>query len=180
MLFRSTEDGGLIATQDLRIGSIVLQSTPLPEPDEAHRVQAICEALKKEGEQLLDFNEQVTQWQNRVLSLKKWQPNAGWPDVSTSTLLITNSEWLSPYLTNIKKPTQLKKINLATVLKHHLSFDKQAELDRLAPGKLQVPSGSHIQINYWPDGMPPVLAVRIQEVFGLAETPKINDGKTNV
>ncbi len=88
-----TEDGGLIATQDLRIGNIVLQSTPLPEPDEAHRVQAISEALKKEGEQLLDFNEQVIQWQNRVLSLKKWKPNEGWPDVSTSTLLMTNNEW---------------------------------------------------------------------------------------
>jgi len=175
-----TEDGGLIATQDLRIGNIILQSTPLPEPNEEHRVQAISEALKKEGEQLLDFNEQVAQWQNRVLSLKKWRPNEEWPDVSTSTLLMTNNEWLSPYLTDIKKPTQLKKIDLVTVLQHHLSFDKQKELNQLAPSKLQVPSGSYIQINYRLDGMPPVLAVRIQEVFGLAETPKVNNGDVPV
>lgn len=175
-----TEDGGLIATQDLRIGNIVLQSTPLPKPAEEHRVKAISDAIKKEGKQLLDFNEQVIQWQNRVLSLKKWNPSAGWPDVSTSTLLITNKEWLSPYLTDIKKPIQLKRIELTTVLQHHLSFELQEKLNRLAPSKLKVPSGSYIPINYRPDGMPPVLAVRIQEVFGLAETPKVNDGKVKV
>jgi ATP-dependent RNA helicase HrpB len=175
-----TEDGGLIATKELRIGSIVLQSSALPEPNETYRVQAISEALKKEGEQLLDFNEQVIQWQNRVLSLKKWRPNEGWPDVSTSTLLMTNGEWLTPYLPDIKKPSQLKKINLVTVLQHHLSFDKQKALEQLAPAKLKVPSGSHIQINYRADGMPPILAVRIQEVFGLAETPKVNNGSVSV
>ena len=175
-----TEDGGLIATKELRIGNIILQSSPLPEPDETHRVQAISEAIKKEGEQLLDFIEQVEQWQNRVLSIKKWRPNEGWPDVSTTTLLTTNTEWLTPYLTNVKKPAQLKKIDLVTVLQHHLSYDKQAALDQLAPSKLSVPSGSKIEIKYRADGMPPVLAVRIQEVFGLAETPKINDGKTSM
>lgn len=175
-----TEDGGLIATKELRIGNIVLQSSPLPEPDESHTIKAISEAIKKEGEQLLDFNEQVTQWQNRVLSLKKWRPNDEWPDVSTTTLLMTNNEWLTPYLSAVKKPAQLKKIDLVTVLQHHLSFDKQAKLDQLAPAKLSVPSGSKIEIKYRPDGMPPVLAVRIQEVFGLAETPKINGGKKSM
>lgn len=175
-----TEDGGLIATKELRVGNIVLQSTPLPEPDETHTVKAITEALKKEGEQLLDFSEHVIQWQNRVLSLKKWRPNEGWPDVSTTTLLMTNGEWLTPYLADIKKPLQLRKLDLVTILQHHLSFDKQADLNRLTPAKLQVPSGSSIPINYRADGMPPVLAVRIQEIFGLAETPKINDGKTSV
>ena len=175
-----TEDGGLIATKELRIGSIILQSKPLPEPDEKHRVQAISEALKKEGEQLLNFDEQVTQWQNRVLSLRKWQPQENWPDVSTPALLITNSEWLSPYLVDIKKPAQLKKIELVTVLQHHLTYDKQIDLERLVPSKITVPSGSAIQINYRADGMPPILAVRIQEIFGLAETPNVYEGRKPV
>jgi len=175
-----TEDGGLIATKELRIGNIVLQSTPLPAPDETHTVKAISDAIKKEGEQLLDFSAQVVQWQNRVLSLKKWRPNDEWPDVSTTTLLMTNNEWLTPYLVDIKKPVQLKKLDLVSILQHHLSFDKQTDLDQLAPAKLHVPSGSKIEINYRADGMPPVLAVRIQEVFGLAETPKINQGKNPV
>ena len=105
----NTKKGGLIATKDLRIGSIVLQSTPLPDPDESHLLAAISEALKKEGGHLLNFDQRVTQWQNRVLSLRKWNPNEGWPDVSTEALLQTNADWLTPYLNEAKKPDDLKK-----------------------------------------------------------------------
>ncbi|GAA0893302.1 ATP-dependent helicase HrpB [Fulvivirga kasyanovii] len=175
-----TRKGGLIATKDLRIGCIVLQSKPLPSPDGEHLVKAISEAIKSEGANLLNFDEQVTQWQNRVLSLRKWRPQDNWPDVSTQTLLITNEEWLSPYLDQIKKPEDLKKINLAEVLHHSLDWEKQAALDELAPSRIAVPSGSAVKLQYLADGSSPVLAVRLQEVFGLADTPKVNEGKTSV
>jgi ATP-dependent helicase HrpB len=175
-----TRKGGLIASKDLRIGNIVLKSTPLPISDESKLVKAISDALKREGEQLLDFNQSVTQWQNRVLSLRKWRPQDLWPDVSTPALLATNYEWLAPYLTDIKKPEDLKKINLADVLQHHLSWEKQQSLESLAPEKVIVPSGSKIKLQYYPNGAPPVLAVRLQEVFGLSETPTINNGQTPV
>lgn len=175
-----TRKGGLIATRDLRIGCIVLQSKPLPSPDEKHLIKAISEAVKNEGEHLLSFSEAFTQWQNRVLSLRKWNPQEGWPDVSTPTLLITNEEWLTPYLTNVKKPEDLKKIDLASVLHHSLDWEKQQALNELAPEKIEVPSGSHIKLQYMADGAPPILAVRLQEVFGLADTPKINKGKSTV
>jgi ATP-dependent helicase HrpB len=175
-----TRKGGLIASKDLRIGSIVLKSTPMPSPDESKRKRAVIEAIKREGEQLLNFDNTVTQWQNRVLSLRKWNPDEGWPDVGTPTLLMTNQTWLSEYLTDVKKPEDLKKIDLLTVLQHHLEWDKQQALNRLAPKKITVPSGSEISINYGPNGEPPVLAVRLQELFGLANTLKINDGKIPV
>lgn len=175
-----TSEGGLIATKDLRIGSIVLQSKPLPSPDESHRLAAISEALKKEGEQLLDFNEDVQQWQNRILSLRKWNPQEQWPEVSTSSLLQTNAEWLSPYLTNVKRPEDLKKINLKEVLQHSLTFEQQQSLDKHAPTHINVPSGSKVKLMYRDNAEPPVLAVRIQEVFGLAETPKVNEGKQSI
>jgi ATP-dependent helicase HrpB len=175
-----TRKGGLIASKDLRIGNIVLKSTPLPTPDESQLIKAISEAVKKEGEQLLNFDEDVSQWQNRVLSLRKWCPQDQWPDVSISTLLITNYEWLAPYLQNIKKPEDLKKINLAEVLQHHLSWEKQQLLLDLAPERLDVPSGSKILLQYSPTGAPPILAVRLQEVFGMASTPRVNEGKTPV
>ena len=175
-----TSEGGLIATKDLRIGSIVLQSKPMPSPDESHRVAAISEALKKEGEQLLDFNEDVQQWQNRILSLRKWNPQEHWPEVSTSSLLQTNAEWLSPYLTNIKRPEDLKKINLKEVLQHSLTFEQQQRLDKQAPTHISVPSGSKVKLMYRDNAEAPVLAVRIQEVFGLAETPKVNEGKQSI
>lgn len=175
-----TKRGGLIATKDLRIGSIVLQSKPLPDPDETHLVNAISEALKKEGAHLLDFNEDVEQWQNRIRSLRKWNPQDGWPDVSTNTLLMSNQEWLSPYLEGIKKPEDLKKINLKEILHHSLEFDKQQLLENLAPSKITVPSGSSVAILYRSDAKPPILSVRLQELFGMADTPQVNNGKQNL
>lgn len=175
-----TEDGGLIASKNLCIGSIVLRSTPLPDPDPKHLIQAIIEAIQKEGERLLTFDEEVQQWQNRVISLRKWNPNDGWPEVSTSSLLRTAQDWLSPYLTDIRKPEDLKKLKLKDILQHSLSFEQQQKLDKLVPQHLEVPSGSHIKLMYRDNGEAPVLAVRIQEVFGLAETPKVNDGKQGV
>ena len=115
-----------------------------------------------------------------MLSLRKWRPQDGWPDVATSTLLITNSEWLSSYLTHIKKPEELKKIDLSTILNHHLSWEKQQALDQLAPKKIEVPSGSKIKLTYFPNGEPPMLSVRLQEVFGMASTPTVNHGKTTI
>lgn len=173
-----TRKGGLIATKDLRIGSIVLRSQPLSNPDEKHLQTAISEALKSEGETLLNMDETFVQLQNRLLSLRKWNPQEAWPEVSTPTLLMTNSEWLGDYLGSVKKPDDLKKINLSQALLQHLGWEKQQALDNLAPARIKVPTGSQISIQYFANGETPVLAVRLQEVFGLADTPNINNGKT--
>ncbi|MDN5204566.1 ATP-dependent helicase HrpB [Fulvivirgaceae bacterium BMA10] len=175
-----TRQGGLIASRDLRIGSIVLQSKALPTPDEAYLVKAISEAIRKEGERLLSFDKEFTQWQNRVLSLRKWRPDEGWPDVSVPTLLLTNEDWLGPYFQDVRRPEDLKKINLKEVLHHSLPWEKQQQLNKLAPVSITVPSGSDIKLQYMPDGSPPILAVRLQEVFGLADTPFINEDRTSV
>ena len=175
-----TRKGGLIAAEELRIGNIVLQSKPLPEPDEEHKVKSICEAIQKEGERLLVFNDEVQQWQNRVMSLRKWRPADRWPNVSTAALLATNHEWLAPYLHSVRKNEDLKRINLKEVLHFHLSLEQQKALNELAPERIKVPSGSSIKIDYQANGEVPVLAVRLQEVFGLADTPTINEGKTKL
>ena len=173
-----TRKGGLVATKDLRIGNIVLQSKPLPAPDEEHKVLAISEAIKKEGETLLNFDDTFIQWQNRVLSLRKWRPQEGWPDVSTTTLLVTNYIWLAPHLSQVKKTEDLKKLNLVEILNAQLDWERQVALDKLAPTRIEVPSGSKINIQYQANGDSPILAVRLQEVFGLADTPLINEGRT--
>lgn len=173
-----TYRGGLIATKELRIGSIILQSKALPDPDESHLIQAISNAIKKEGERLLDFNEEVQEWQNRVLSLRKWRPQENWPDVSMQGLLMTNDEWLAPYLNNIKRPEDLKKLNLKEILNNSLDWDKQNALNKLAPQRIKVPSDSDIKIDYSSNGASPVLSVRLQEVFGMLDTPTVNEGKT--
>ena len=124
----------------------------------------------------MNFDEKVEQWQSRILSLRKWNTSENWPDVSTQTLLQTNSEWLLPYLNDVKKPEDLKKLNLYEILHHSLDYELQNKLEKLTPQKLEVPSGSNIKIKYLPNGNPPVLSVRLQEVFGLDDTPTVNAG----
>jgi len=172
--------GGLLANKELRIGRIVLQSKPLRQPDEEQVVAAISKALEKEGGSLLNFSPEFTQWQNRVLSVRKWQPDGEWPDVSTASLLKSNKLWLSPYLNRIRKPEDIAKIDLEEVLQNYLPWEKQSELEVLAPKHQTVPSGSKIRLQYQANGESPVLAVRIQEVFGMPENPKVNQGKVAV
>jgi ATP-dependent helicase HrpB len=100
--------------------------------------------------------------------------------MSVENLLQTADEWLLPYLQNIKSNDDLKKLNLHDILFHFLDYNKQQELNKLAPAKMEVPSGSHITLEYFANGSSPVMAVRIQEVFGLAETPKVNNNKISL
>jgi ATP-dependent helicase HrpB len=175
-----TETGELKATKDLRIGSIVLQSKPLPAPDKKHLVQAISDAIKTEGESLLNFDEAVAQWQNRVLSLRKWRPDEAWPDVSTSTLLMTNSEWLGPSLKNIREPEDLKAISLLTLLKNNfLSAEKLEALEKLAPEKITF-NGESMKLQYLPAGELPVVAAGQYKIPDQADLPLVNEGKTPV
>ena len=169
-------DSELTASLDTRIGSIILQSKSLPAPDEKYRVPAISEAIKQEGEHLLDFNEQVTQWQNRVLSLRKWRPLEGWPDVSTPTLLMTNADWLKSYLYEVEEPDDLLKIDLLPILQKQLDAEKLARLDALAPANIKLPDGSFIELDYQSNGLPPKLEVRLQDVLGWQEHPHVDHG----
>ncbi|MCG9881116.1 MAG: ATP-dependent helicase HrpB [Bacteroidia bacterium] len=173
-----TRKGGIIASTDLRIGSIVLQSKPMANPNIERVQQAICKAIKHEGRSLLNFSEEFIQFQNRVLSLGIWNPEQEWPTIETDYLLQTPEEWLLPFLNGIKRNEDLKKIDLLQAVVHKIPYTMQMELSRLAPDKIEVPSGSHIAIQYFERGETPVLAVRLQEVFGMPDTPKINDGKT--
>jgi ATP-dependent helicase HrpB len=172
--------GGLIATREMRIGSIVLQSKPLQAPDQQAVMNVILKAIENEGESLLNFDENFIQLQNRILSLKLWNSHENWPDVTTSNLLSGSKLWLQPYLQNVKKPEDLRKINISDALFHSLDFAKQNQLNELAPAKIIVPSGSVLKLQYFANGAPPVLAVRLQEMFGLSDTPIINKGKTSL
>jgi len=176
----NTKKGGFIATQNKCIGNIILQSKPINKVDAEQKIQAISKAIAKEGGWLLDFNSEVEQWQNRVLSLRQWRREENWPDVSTIKLLAENFKWLRPYLNDINKPEDLKKINLKEVLLYHLTYEKQQLLNKYAPEKIEVPSGSKIKLIYNNRGDSPILAVRLQEVFGMLDTPTVNEGKKNV
>lgn len=172
--------GQLLATRDLRIASIVLESTPIRQPDPQKLEAVLAETISTEGRNLLDFNSDTEQWQYRVLSLRRWNPEQAWPDVSTDVLLQTSKSWLGPYFEQLRKADDFKKINLAHILQHSLTYEQQTLLDRLAPHTITVPSGSAIRLSYSAYGDDPVLAVRLQELFGMLDTPRVNAGAKGV
>jgi ATP-dependent helicase HrpB len=176
----NTKKGGVIAAKETRIGSIVLKSTPISNPDQAQITEAIAQAIEKEGKSLLNFDTNAFQWINRMGAIKKWHPSKKWPSISIEELLADNRNWLAPYLSGVKKPEDLKKINLAEVWQYSLSPEEQEELDRLAPAKVKVPSGSSIELDYQAERKEPILPVRIQEIFGMKKTPTVNGGEINV
>jgi ATP-dependent helicase HrpB len=175
-----SKKGGLIAVKSLGIGGIILKSQPLEDLTEKERLQAVSLGIRENGFQLLDFSEEVMQLLYRVNCLRSWNNDVSWPDWSVEKLIEANDNWLLPYLGEVKRNEDIKNLNLLQILLQTMDYKKQLELEELAPEKIKVPSGSIIKINYQKDTSTPILAVRLQEVFGMLETPKINHGKTPI
>jgi ATP-dependent helicase HrpB len=171
-----TRKGGLIASNELKIGSIVLKSNPIKNPDSELVIEAICNAIKTEGESLLEFTDAFTQLQHRIGSLAQWHPDESWPQSNTTYLLQNAKEWLGPYVKDIRKVEELKRLDVYEALLHSLTWEQQQLLEQLAPAKLEVPSGSKIRIEYFANGSQPIIAVRLQEVFGMTDSPTLNKG----
>jgi ATP-dependent helicase HrpB len=163
-----------------RIGSLVLSTKQLPKIPDEKRIETICLAIQHEGLRLLKWDDTHRQWQNRVLSLRQWRPSENWPDVSDEQLLGTVHQWLAAFLNQVNNRYDLQQLDLHAALTSMLPYPLQASVNRLAPARLEVPSGSLIGIQYFADGRSPVMEVRLQEVFGLPDTPTVNDGRINV
>jgi ATP-dependent helicase HrpB len=137
--------------------------------------------VRTEGLKVLPWTEGTAEWQARVLSLRTWRPDEPWPDVSHEHLLATVAEWLGPYLDPaIRRREDFGKLNLNNILPGLLPWPLAGRLDELAPASIKVPSGSQIRLQYFAEGSDPVLAVRLQEMFGLLHTPTVNEGRTRV
>lgn len=172
--------GMITARLESRIGNVVIATQPLQKIPDELRIKILCEALREEGLKLLNWNDINTQWQARVLSLRAWRKDESWPDVCEAGLLQTAGEWLAPFLGTASKRTDLQRLEVQPMLDAMLAWEQQQVLNKLAPSKLPVPSGSLISVHYFQDGAPPVMEVRLQEMFGLPETPVINDGHTKI
>jgi len=169
--------GELIARMEKRVGEIILESKSLTHISEEEKIEILLEAVHTNGNELLNWNETISDWMARMACVKKWNPQENWPDVSRTHLLATAAEWLSPYLTSVKRKDDFQKLDLFTILSSSLSYEKQQRLEKSVPEKINVPSGSFIRIQYNEDGSPPILAVRLQEIFGMLETPTVCEGK---
>jgi ATP-dependent helicase HrpB len=165
------------ARREVLFGKSVLKDFPLTKPDPSRIAEALCDGIRQEGIHMLPWTQPLRAWQARVLLLRRLNA-AGleWPDVSDETLANALEDWLLPYLDGILRGEHLKRIDLSSALFAILSWKHRQDLDTLAPTHFTVPSGSRIPIDYT-TGDTPVLAVRLQEMFGATETPAIAAGK---
>ena len=175
------KDRGMIAaTLEKRIGSLILSSKPITQVEESLRIKTLCDALREEGLKLLGWDEPQQQWQARVMSLRQWRKDESWPDVTDQTLLNTAENWLTPYLLQVNKRADFQRLDLNAILIGMLPWELQQQFNKLTPTRLEVPSGSMIALEYSADASAPIMKVRLQEVFGLLETPTVNEGRTKI
>jgi ATP-dependent helicase HrpB len=135
----------------------------------------LIEYLRSEDLKPLPWNVDLRQWCARVALLRSLDPDARWPDVSPQGLSDRLDDWLGPWLDPVSSLLSLAKLDLQAILSAQLSWEKQQELQRLAPSRFEVPSGSSIRIDY--TASPPVLAVKLQEMFGCEQTPSVAGGR---
>ena len=169
----------VLARRQHVLGALVLQDSPLPLPDTDACVAAVIQGITALGLHVLPWTEDLRQWQARVLCLRRLSAPAeaeAWPDVSDAALLHSLDQWLSPFLHGISRRTHFRQIDLAGALHAFLPWEWQKKLEREAPSHVEVPSGSQLRIDYTAAGGP-VLAVKLQEMFGCAVTPRIAGGR---
>lgn len=169
--------GRVTARRLRRLGALVLSDTTLATPDPALLMSALLDGLRAGGIARLPWSESATQLRERLAFLHHLLPDT-WPSVSDADLLDTLEDWLGPYLTNVKSLADLSRVDFGEALLGQLpgGWAQRQELDRLAPSHLEVPTGSNIRLDY-SNPTTPVLAVRLQEVFGLLDTPTVGGGR---
>lgn len=172
-------EGVLRAERQRRVGELVLSREALPGLDEAARSQALLGLVRRKGLELLPWTPELRQWQARIALLRQLDLDkdgrSDWPDVSDTVLLERLEEWLLPYIGKVSRLAHFAQLDLAAMLATLLPWPLPQRLDELAPVAIAVPSGSRIRLDY--SEQPPVLAVRLQELFGLADTPRIAGGR---
>ena len=172
-------EGVLRAERQRKVGELVLSREPLTGLDEAARTQALINLVRRKGLELLPWTPELRQWQARVALLRQLdlqiQGHSEWPDVSDAALLAGLEDWLGPYLGRVSRLSHFASLDLSSIVHNMLKWPLPQRLEELAPHHIKVPSGSSVRLDY--SEHPPILAVRLQELFGLADTPRIAGGR---
>ena len=175
-----SRQGSVAARRESRVGQLAVSAQPLSDVPREEIVRVICEAARKEGTSMLDFSDEVQNLQRRVAAVAAWRPELELPDLSTETVLERAPEWLPPFIGKATTTAELKRIDLCAALWSLLTYPQQQAVDRLAPSHITVPTGSRIRVEYRQGADAPVVRVRLQECFGLTDTPRVDDGRRPV
>ena len=169
----------VVARRVIKLGAIDLSETPLTSSSEAVK-SVMIEGIRMMGLEALPWTKHTTSVRSRSEWLRSEHlTRADWPSLSDEHLMNTLEEWLAPYLDRIIKRAHLARLDLNTIIDAIFTYDQRQQLDRLAPTHLTVPTSSRIPVGY-AVGAQPVLAVRLQEMFGQTETPTVGGGKVKV
>ncbi|MDE3169797.1 MAG: ATP-dependent helicase HrpB, partial [Acidobacteriota bacterium] len=167
----------VLARRRATLGALVLEDKPLTKADPAQVATAMAAGIRALGISALPWSKEAEGLRARVALLRRLDGDA-WPDWSDEALLAGLDEWLAPYLTGVTRRAQLGGLDLAEILAARLPYEQRRALDRLAPTHVTAPSGSRIAIDY--GGDTPVLAVKLQEMFGARESPAVADGRVKL
>lgn len=165
-------DGDVVARRVERLGTVELSARPLTRPDPAQVRAALVEGLRREGLGSLRWTREAGQLRERLAFLRR-AVGAPWPDVADEVLTARAGDWLEPELSRARRRSDLGRIDAGQALRRLLPWatGEAARLDELAPERIEVPSGSRVRVEY--GGERPVLAVKLQELFGLDDTPRV-------
>jgi len=172
-------EGVFRAERQRKAGELIISREPLTGLDASARGQALLALVRRKGLELLPWTPELRQWQARVALLRQLdlqkQDSSEWPDVSNDALLAKLEHWLLPYLGKVTRLSHFGNLDLSSILHNLLPWPLPQQLDEQAPHHLSVPSGSSVRLDY--SECPPILAVRLQELFGLSDTPRIAGGR---
>ncbi|MFU1852876.1 ATP-dependent helicase HrpB [Citrobacter portucalensis] len=168
--------GTLKAWRRSRIGQLTVKVQPLAKPSEEELHQAMLNGIRDKGLSVLNWTPEAEQFRLRLQCAANWLPEYDWPAVDEDSLLATLEGWLLPHMSGVHSLRALKALNVAQALRGLLDWSMLQRLDSELPAHYTVPTGSRIAIRYHEDN-PPVLAVRMQEMFGEAKTPTIAQGR---
>jgi ATP-dependent helicase HrpB len=175
----STREQAVRSGDEERLGALVLDFSAGSEADPEALRAAMLRGLSELGLEALPWTPAARVLQTRVVNVREWQPRGHWPDLSDAALAASLDEWLGPFLGGITRRGHLQRLDLEAALRARLDWSQQQALDQLLPTHFRVPSGSRVALQYRLDG-PPLLAARIQELFGQAESPRVCENRVSV
>ncbi|MCC7272938.1 MAG: ATP-dependent helicase HrpB [Alphaproteobacteria bacterium] len=170
--------GAVAARRERRLDRLVLDDGPLPDPDREAVAAAMLEGVRALGLGALPWTRESTQLRARVALLRRVE-GEGWPDLSDAALAASLEDWLAPHLGGMTQAAHLVRLDLARILGDRLTWNERRRLEAEAPTHVAVPSGSRVALDY-AAGAVPVLAVRLQEMFGARTTPTVAGGRVPV
>ena len=167
----------VIAEKQQCIGALVIDSKPITDINSDLRAAALISGVRKKGLKSLNWTEDTREWQSRVLRMRVLEgEDTSYPAIDDATLLDELETWLQPYLTNVSSLKAVRQLDLMTVLSSMIDYPQQQKLDSWLPKTYKVPSGAHHKLRYSDEGNP-VLAVKLQEMFGCRENPSVAEGR---